>query len=537
MGSQDVRSNGEGDLSVKAITVSQTDAIRGSEGGALRHGPGAGRWAGSPRRTPSGAPLVHGQPFVVPWYHTTLGIVFFAFVAATCFLYGPGQQRMLGAAVAVALALKFGHRFQGVLQRIRPVPVEFWLYSAWVLWVGLTGWIVAANQEKFGAAFQVLVQMLIMAWASYCVLRIQRSYALVPLGLLAGALIQVALVFLGVGTVGPESDLMSVEGRVAGSTTNPNNLGFIMVWGALSALFFWRGSHRWRLLRHAAILLMLALTGFVLLATGSKKSTIGFGVLLFLWIAWGLRRERGMRQAITGMIAGVAVISFVLLVGPKLIGGTPVGHRFEVFLEQGGGSIEVAAQSNIRYYMYTEGFKIAARNPIFGVGLNNFGEHFFTTQYSHSDLMESLATTGVVGFVLYQGFFAILLYRARRLLRFRSDATTRYRIRMQIVGIAVMVVIGLGAPHFYSQPVFLLLTSFSVMSTGLWSSSRKGVAAGPMAVAHFPIAPQASQRRTLQLNLTRRRGTPAAGRAMDRPRRLNRFDCDVRAPGATLCAS
>jgi O-antigen ligase len=115
--------------------------------------------------------------------------------------------------------------------------------------------------------------------------------------------------------------------------------------------------------------------------------------------------------------------------------------------------------------MYADGLEIFFEYPIFGVGLSNFGAYFRTGQYSHSDIMEPLATTGLFGFILYQSFYLLLIARVWRLLKCAGNDSTRYRLRMILLGVLTILVLGLGTPHYTSAPVFLLLTAFSVSTT------------------------------------------------------------------------
>ena len=139
-------------------------------------------------------------------------------------------------------------------------------------------------------------------------------------------------------------------------------------------------------------------------------------------------------------------------------------------MEAGGGSIFQGFEHNVRHDMYVEGFKIFLQHPIFGVGLNNFGKYFYTGQYSHSDYMEPLATTGLVGFAFYQAFYVILFLRTRRLLKVVTDPGVRYKLKMILIGLGAIMVIGFGAPHYTSQAVFLLLLAFSVYT---WNLQRQ----------------------------------------------------------------
>ena len=402
------------------------------------------------------------------WFRRIEGLALFAFAAGTCFLFEYGQQRMLGIFLIGAVLFANGLRLGRFLRSLTPVPPELWLYSAWVGWAGVTGFVVAADLGKLWAGYRVLIQVFVMVWAAYAILRNLRGADVVFLALLAGVLIQVGAVVSGAGT---SNNFMNSRQEVLGTTKNQNDLAFLMVWGAICALVFWYGK-RWRgkSYRKLLILGIVFVAMIILLASGSRKSTIAFGLVVLVWAVFVRGTARGVRKIFSQIAVGFVALFVIVGFGSHLVEGTRVGLRFKQFADKGGGDIGEAARSNIRYDMYVDGLRIFSEHPIFGVGLNNFGEHFYTGQYSHSDYIEPLATTGLVGFALYQSFYFLLITRIIRLLRVVRDRKTRYRLKVYLIGIMAIMVIGLGAPHYTSQPVFLLLIAFSVST---WTLQRQ----------------------------------------------------------------
>ena len=124
--------------------------------------------------------------------------------------------------------------------------------------------------------------------------------------------------------------------------------------------------------------------------------------LVYLWFVYAIPSGKGLKPALLGAMFAVIVGFFALTFGFELVADTSVGARFERFMDRGTGSLTSAVEENIRYEMYVEGLRIFAHRPVFGVGLNNFGAHFWSGQYSHSNYIEPLATTGFIGFILFQ---------------------------------------------------------------------------------------------------------------------------------------
>ncbi len=404
------------------------------------------------------------------WLRHIDGVALFAFASGTCFLFGYGQQRTLGIMMVISVLLANARRPRSFFSRLTPLPPELRLYSAWVLWAGLTGVFAAADLGRFWVGYRVLLQIFIMVWAAYAILRNMGGVDVVFLALMTGAFIQIGFVATGTAAAGGIGNLMGSSQRVLGITKNPNSLGFFMVWCVICALVFWYGSRRSALYRKPFVLAVIAVATVVLFASGSRKSTLAWGLLVFAWVIFARGTARGVPKIASWVVVGSVVLFGVVTFGPDLLEKTTVGRRFNQFLQEGGGDVGDAARSNIRYRMYVDGLKISVEHPVFGVGLNNFGVYFNTGQYSHSDYIEPLVTTGLVGFVLYQSFYFFLISRILRLLRVVRDRKDRYRLRVYLLGIMAIMVIGLGSPHYTNLPVFLLLTAFSVST---WALQRR----------------------------------------------------------------
>lgn len=397
------------------------------------------------------------------WVRRIDGWALFAFACGVNVFFGYGQQRLLGLAMAGAGAVVVLTHPRRTARMAFPVPPELWVYTVWVVWAATTGYFVSQNSFTYWGALKVVIQVLAMVWIVYLILRTMERVDVVFLALVAGGLLQIGMVATG-QSVGGEAPLADATVRLAGTMRNPNGLGFLMVWSVLCAFFFWEGGRRPVKIFRLLILALVPVAGFVVLASGSRKSAIAFALLLYAWVVFA----RGAVRSPGGVVASMGVALLVLVASatwlPDLVADTAVGRRFDQFMERGGGELGDAVAANPRSSMYIEGLKVFLSYPLFGVGLNNFGAHFYMGSYSHSDLIEPLATTGLPGFLLYQSFYVLLVLRARRLLKVLADQELRYRLKMILLGVMSILVIGLGAPHYTTSPVFLLLTAFSVFT-------------------------------------------------------------------------
>jgi len=394
------------------------------------------------------------------WARRFDSLALFCFVFGMMFLHGYGQQRALGLLMVFAFLACHAKTLLSSFRPLLPIPPELKCYTAWVIWAGVTGPMVARDMGYFWGSYKVVLQMLVMVWAIYGILRMRRHTGIlnaVFLAVACGGLVQIGSVLSGI----QDMQTLLTEGRVFGETSNANSLGFMMNWTGLCALIFWYSAGRQRLtLKHIAILLLIPACGYVMLASGSRKSAVAFALLIGLWGTYASAPRNTFQNQLKRLILGGAIIALIVELLPWAAENTVLGQRFSDFFEQGGGSVQASMETNVRYWMYVEGLKTFLEHPVFGVGMYNFNLYFYTGQFSHSNYIEPLVTTGLVGFLLYQAFYACILVRAFRLLRRRPDTGTAYRLKMIVIGIVVMLVIGVGTPHYTSTPVYVLLTAF-----------------------------------------------------------------------------
>jgi len=389
------------------------------------------------------------------WAKQLDGLALFIFVFCGMFLYGYGQIRTLGLLVGFTLIMNHGKRFFNDMRFLLYSPPELKLYTIWVLWTGITGMMVAIDMDAFWEGYMVLLQMVVMVWIVYSVLRMTKDTVNgVFLAIVCGGLIQVVTVFRE-----PLNMISEQSERILGETQNPNALGFMMILTILSAFIFWNYPGRIKKLIRIIIICMLPLNVYVLLASGSRKSAI---TLVFLMCSWLLFISSALKKSTGFLIRLSLFVIFVFTIYafiPLLLEKTLIGIRFLEFYEF---SIQRGVGKLDRYEMYVDGWNIFCEHPYWGVGLNNFGNYFYSGQYSHSDYIEPLVTTGLIGFLLYQSIYVYILYRAIRLIRIVRDKHVLYRLKMIVLGILTIKVHGLGTSFHDTQHVFILITTFSV---------------------------------------------------------------------------
>ncbi len=219
--------------------------------------------------------------------------------------------------------------------------------------------------------------------------------------------------------------------RLHGTFVNPNHLAFYLEMVLPLALAWaWWASRRARtegqVERRVLLLappILLWLTLFVGLAfTGSRGGLLGAvaGVSVqALALAVVRRRWRTALLALGALAAGLAVVA-------------------TVGLREGLGRVLTTSLDDVswgfRLREYAAALDLWRRFPVFGTGLGTFRDAFPGVQsadlqgtwwHGHSDLLELLATTGLVGGVLLIAGFAMVPRRLLRVLAGRGRSENR----------------------------------------------------------------------------------------------------------------
>ncbi len=217
------------------------------------------------------------------------------------------------------------------------------------------------------------------------------------------------------------------SGRYSISTdVNPNGLGLGFAAGIWAALY------RQQKTKLPIIVTggLIALFGYCIVLTGSRKSFLGASLIIVLWLFScflpSLKKRDTGKKIITYFIMSV----FIIVIGyefVKLYANTTISTRMDdLFFEVSEGN---------RSNMYREGYDLIKENPIFGIGFQGF--QYYYGCYSHSTLVEIPVSGGIIGFVLYFYIYFISLKKILFLKRNTKDdkslSIEHTRIKMVLV--------------------------------------------------------------------------------------------------------
>lgn len=342
------------------------------------------------------------------------------------------------------------YSFKKVFRQLLYLPKEFKFLICWLIWSLVTGLLISTNKEIFLSNFTTALTLFLTCLVIYAVIRYDNtSINYIIYGLLVSGLIQVIAIKFGL-----QSEEHIGKEREYGLAGNPNSLGLKMVYATFAliyVLFF--VTKKIKKYHFLTALLMLYLFLEVILMSGSRKSALSFAFLIVIVLSV-LLMNRYKRVSILSLVILLSIFSVVsYFLAPILLEDTVLGDRFQQLEETGG------VQTDIRYTMYKFGLELFYDNPIMGIGLNNYREYFYTGQYSHSDYIESLSSTGLVGFLLYQISYIFLIVKS--LNYFLKSKTKSRRLLFGIVfsGSLVLKVIGFGIILYSSPQAMFVFTT------------------------------------------------------------------------------
>ena len=400
-------------------------------------------------------------------------------VLALPFLTGFGQKPLvLSSIFLVACFMQLDCRRSVIYLK---KPIELKLYTTWGLWAIGTGFFMDFSAYDFYGCVKVLLRQFFLLWSLYAIFIRQRQCSYIYWVFLGVAMLQVVAVLLGfhldrnVGEVGGEivKDVIDLHTtRAEGLTGNANVMGFAMLFGIWSCIMLWKGlSSRVITMAYRGVLLAaMVLMSYYAIQSGSRKTILVLVVLFFAWIVWMVPGRFSIKSVLIAFFGGVAFLIVAAAVSKYIMSETYLGARFMQLFDAGGGSATEGFKENVRYSMYIDGFKFWLHNPIAGIGLGQFGVRHWSGMYSHSDYMEPLACTGLVGFLLYHGYSLTVTMRLVRLLKRKIPPDIVYTIKgMLMFMICNHYLIGLGAPHWMGIEHNLIVVFIGTYAIRIWA--------------------------------------------------------------------
>lgn len=328
--------------------------------------------------------------------------------------------------------------------RPRMIPIEIVLFLLFILWAAVTGLAVAQNKTNYIDSLKKLSQVWLLALAVSGFAR----YAASP-GRNFFAFTVSAMVLGGFIIVTGGAELAQEGKRVSGLVSNPNTMGFIMLYGITCILYFWGlPKQRWT----KPVLIGLAvIMAAMLLYSGSRKS---FLCLLLLFTAWLWYCHRAyVLQNLAAFLTALIAIPGLYFFARYTLEKTALGARFET----AGDAMEG------RFSLYIHGWNLFTDNiinSIAGVGLYNYQLNSPRGFQAHSSYVEILADTGLVGFLIFFGLVVVCWRRLSRIVKYSDNRNEQQIAGLGKAFIIMLMALSFGAPTFQSPLAWFMFASF-----------------------------------------------------------------------------
>lgn len=248
--------------------------------------------------------------------------------------------------------------------------------------------------------------------------------------------------------------------RLTGVFGNPNLLAVTCL-VSLSAFFSGAVAPSGRWLRFAAhVAALVILLG--LLATSSLKGLVGAAFVFAAFLFARSSRRRTAVQLAAAALVGAGAVGFVAAFRTYL---ARTVYRFSAT------AVSLASEASLgnsivqRLSYYRDGAVLVSDAPIRGWGLDSFRWLAGEGRYAHSNVVEIGVALGLVGLLLYYGFYAALFIGA--LSRRDNEAETRVFF---LVFVPLMAVMDLALVSYA-----LKLPALLMIAGAGWLECRRGV--------------------------------------------------------------
>ncbi len=268
-------------------------------------------------------------------------------------------------------------------------------------------------------------------------------------------------------TVTTKVDAMRAAGSAGLQTAeNANRLAFICLMG-VSYIWFALQQYRWLLLRLVGLATMLVLVLTVFKA-GSRSGVLNLLVLGLLVLV-----QSRLKPGHMGLILVVVLIAAGLVAA--FVPDAVMQRLATIVVPADDGQPRSLAESNVRRLtVLMAGLRLAAENPLMGIGIGNFrwvtaldGAYGGISMAAHNAYVLAIAEGGIVllaGYLLLFGITARDLSRALRQSAQMPEVGLRWLILATRTNLALLLVFSLFAEAWKEFFILLILGTSGVLA-------------------------------------------------------------------------
>ena len=392
-------------------------------------------------------------------------IVLFIF-SLMFFSYYDESTAIITKIMLVVLFIPFLFKAVSSKESFCVISAEFIILIIWLGFAAITG-LFAANVDVFFGKFLSLLQIYLASLLVFNVVVWLGSSSIVWLG------IYLATILISIMTL-KNPVAYSELGRYSGTLGNANLFAFALLVSYVYAMNRIFADKKFYL--KAIYLASTPLLIYMVAGTGSRKAILGVILFLLLFVVMRFRNSIKERPY-TALATALLLVVIIFGIGSYF---TTTEHfdRIEVLFNAAkSGDIKKAGGSAYnRLKMYEAGLEMLAESPAIGFGLDNYRVKFPEyikvggTTYSHSNFIEILVGTGIIGGMLYfsiYGFLAFKLFRMRNI-KWGRDYQEQYIIATSIF--TLYVVYDFAMVSYYGKVSWLVL---STIISAVWLLERE----------------------------------------------------------------
>lgn len=330
-----------------------------------------------------------------------------------------------------------------------------------IYWILFCGWSFLSSLWEY---YQVPVDKLIVLWliiynylflCNYVITE-SKFYCMLKAYMFSAAVLEIYLFFYyGISSI-------IASRRLPSEIVNSNAVGSILASAMILALFFWKKDKGKR------YFFVWIILGLGVLVSGSRSAFLNAVLSGSVFFVICYRKQISFKHII-GLFVAVGIVGILVLKVDFFY--DIIGRRLESLWNvllgkssiQAGGKYE---STYIRSYVYRESWVTFLRHPIGGVGLDNFRYINSYGMYAHSNILELLATLGLIGTIFFYGAYIEYIGKYEKLKKYMRDEE-----RALILGLAAgFIVVNLFGVVYNNLNehilLFLVYCNMNLQSSG-----------------------------------------------------------------------
>lgn len=369
------------------------------------------------------------------------------------FLYSFALVVFSGMAETTMIENFIGAALVGVFVIESSINNDFTLRWHWtmgfiMLFVACAFATLVLNPEAI-RRFITVILVMILFFVVYNIIAETRSILPVALGLTLGLFYTIILQY--------DQILLSIDGvsqeRLSGLIGNPNDYSYYLFATPLILLLPIFGKYKINpIVRYGIFGVIFIFSVLIITTTGSRK-----GIILLAFILISTFIVISKRESALVKLQYLVVFSLFIVFLFNIFAESAFYDRVEnIFLYSRGQEVDESSLET-RDNMISTALIMWTEKPFTGWGLDSFRIHGGYGTYSHNNYTEILFNMGLIGFVLYYGFFVSVVFICFKLLKKYKNTDKSRIIGWALISLFVLLLWDFAAVSHYDKKYWLLV--------------------------------------------------------------------------------